>query len=86
MVNLSGLFAPLSDGIGEFLLPMINLCRGERNVIGEKRTMTTALLLLVGCAYLLIRRQKGADGLCMFLEQNKSYILVNGSNRLIFEF
>lgn len=39
VVNLSGLFAALSDGIGEFLLPMINMYRGEENVIGEKRTM-----------------------------------------------
>lgn len=176
VVNLSGLFAALSDGIGEFLLPMINMYRGEKNVIGEKRTMTTALRasiteglvvtvimllfagvmpslfgvddpsvrgdfvaaariyalcacffyvlniyvkyylyvgkirnslllslclnlvfplvfgllggltlgmtgvwigmaaalpLLVGCAYLLIRQQKGADGLCMFLDQER---------------
>ena len=43
VVNLSGLFAALSDGIGEFLLPMINMYRGEKNVIGEKKTMLISL-------------------------------------------
>lgn len=43
VINLVGMFAALSDGIGEFLLCMINMYRGEKNVIGERQTMLTSL-------------------------------------------
>lgn len=42
VVNLIGLFAALSDGIGDFLLPMLNMYRGEGNVVGERNTMQVA--------------------------------------------
>lgn len=43
VVNVSGLFAALSDGIGEYLLPMINMYRGEENVIGEKKVLNISI-------------------------------------------
>lgn len=43
IVNLSGLTAALSDGIGEVLLPMINMYRGEKNVLGEQETLNITL-------------------------------------------
>lgn len=43
VVNIAGMFASLSDGICEFLLSMVNMYRGEKNVIGEKNAMGITL-------------------------------------------
>lgn len=43
VVNVVGLITDLSDGIGEFLIPMLNTYKGENNQLGCKRTMMKAI-------------------------------------------
>lgn len=43
VINVVGLIAALSDGIVEFLIPMLNTYRGEQNELGRKSVMNISL-------------------------------------------
>lgn len=43
VMNVVGLISALSDGIAEFLIPMLNTYQGEQNELGCKRVMEKAL-------------------------------------------